>query len=68
MHGISIAVLLFCECMRVGEDNETADPSIIQRMPGWYEGEYDVMSTEETYAAVAGHRKTCRLQPDLLPT
>ena len=32
----------------------------------WRDGEYDVLSTEEVYAAVAGHRRVCRLQPDLL--
>ena len=55
-----IMVLLFCACMRYGEDG------MASRRVTWVTGEYDVLSTEEAYAAVANHRRECRLQPDLV--
>ena len=55
-----IIVLLFCECMRRGEEGSSS------RRVTWRTGEYDVLSTEEVYVAVAGHRAVCALQPDLL--
>ena len=60
-------VVPFCQCMHkpdyeggkpMGKDDDGT--------VNWRDGEYDVLSTEEVYAAVAGHRRVCRLQPDLL--
>ena len=52
-------VLLFCECMRSGETGMSS------RRVTWMTGEYDTLSVEETYAAVANHRSACTLQRDL---
>jgi len=54
-----VMVLLFCECMRRGDEGTAS------RRVTWRTGEYDVLSTEEVYAAVAGHRSACLLQRDL---
>ena len=62
----SVGVLLFCECMREGEDMEGAAPDVAARTPDWFAGEYDVLSTEAVYVEVARHRGACRLQPDLV--
>ena len=35
---------------------------------GWNPGEYDVLSSEQVYVEVAGHRARCQVQPDLLET
>ncbi len=55
----AIGAVLFCACMRYGEVGESS------RLVGWYEGEYDVLSSEEVYVAVAAHRTACGLQRDL---
>jgi hypothetical protein len=55
----NVVVLLFCECMRRGEDG------LASWRVRWGTGEYDVLSTEEVYAEVAGHRRVCQLQADL---
>ena len=61
-----VRVIPFCECFHkpdyeggrpMGKDDDG--------MLWWRPHEYDVLSTEEVYAAVAGHRKACELQPDL---
>ena len=58
-------MLLFCECMRVGEDMETDDPTIAHRIPGWTAGEYDVLSADEMYAVIAEHKTRCGTKPTL---
>ena len=62
--GVTCSVLPFCECFLEGEGREVQKS--IGPFLGWRAAEYDVLSTEEVYAAVAGHRRECRLQPDLL--
>ena len=54
-----IMVLLFCACMRDGEDG------LSSRRVTWRTGEYDVLDTEQTYVEIARHRGACELQPDL---
>ena len=54
----------FCPCMHA-PDYEGGQP-MGEVALAWRDGEYDVLSTEEVYVAVAGHRRVCQLQPDLL--
>ena len=61
-----IGVLPFCPCLRNGEDTESQYYSTLDTPIRWRAGEYDVMSTEEVYVAVAGHRAVCQIQPDLV--
>jgi hypothetical protein len=62
--GVSCSVLPFCDCFLEGEGREVQ--KTIGPFLGWRVGEYDVLSTLETYAVIARHRRECRLQPDLL--
>jgi hypothetical protein len=60
----SIGVLPFCACfIEVGEAGEVQ--KTIGPVLTWLTGEYDALSTEEIYVAVAEHRRVCRLQLDL---
>ena len=58
-NGDLVEVVLFCACML----DEGA--STFPRLLTWCVGEYDVLSTEQTYAVVANHRKDCALTRDL---
>ena len=59
-----VDVVPFCQCMHA-PDYEGGRPGGSVTL-AWRDGEYDVLSTEQTYTAVAGHRRACELQPDLL--
>ena len=59
-----VELVPFCPCMHA-PDYEGGQPMGSVTL-AWRDGEYDVLSTEAVYVAVAAHRSTCRLQPDLL--
>ena len=67
--GTNLTVIPFCECFHkpdyeggrpLGKD----DDGVLT----WGAHECDVLDSEQVYAVVAGHRRECRLQPELLPT
>ena len=55
-------MLPFCACFieEVELQKQMGRPLL-----NWRDGEYDVLSSEEVYVAVAHHRGECRLQPVL---
>jgi hypothetical protein len=55
----------FCECMHA-PDYDGGKPMGSVTLT-WRDGEYDVLSSETVYAAVANHRRECRLQADMFP-
>jgi hypothetical protein len=62
-----IGVIPFCECFH-RPDYEGGHP-LGKNDDGtlsWKPDECIVLSTEETYAAVANHRRACQLQPELI--
>ena len=63
-----VRLVPFCSCMHLSDyegGTSIGDPNYDATL-SWRDGEYDVLSTEAVYVAVAAHRSTCRLQPDLL--